>query len=293
MDNIYKYLYTFIIPHQNNIDLLDRCLNSIPTRDDIQIIIIDDNSDPDKKPFINRLNVEIIYLNQEESKGAGHARNVGLKKAKGKWLLFADCDDFYVDGFIYELDKYKDRELDVLYYNYNFIDGKSNTLLPKLNIQKIITDFNGSKYETDYIKYFNHTPWSKMVSHEYVLKHNMYFEEVINGNDILFSLFIASYTNKIEINNKCIYNYVRNNNSITFKTSSNDDIICRITHIIKKKYFLKEIGYSKFNSIIPIMHIVYKCELKQKIHVTLTILKRLTDILKNRKEWIDIVNEHR
>ena len=35
--------YTFIIPHHNCPDLLDRCLSSIPQRDDIQIVVVDDN----------------------------------------------------------------------------------------------------------------------------------------------------------------------------------------------------------------------------------------------------------
>lgn len=36
--------YSIIIPHKNSAGLLQRCLDSIPQRDDIQIIIIDDNS---------------------------------------------------------------------------------------------------------------------------------------------------------------------------------------------------------------------------------------------------------
>ena len=38
--------YSFIIPHRNVPHLLQRCIDSIPKRDDIQIIIVDDNSDP-------------------------------------------------------------------------------------------------------------------------------------------------------------------------------------------------------------------------------------------------------
>ena len=99
--------YTFIIPTRNIPLLLNRCLNSIPLRNDIQIIVVDDNSDPkivnqDNFPFKNRKNVEVIF--NKYSKGAGYARNLGLQLAKGKWLLFPDADDFYVDGFIDILD---------------------------------------------------------------------------------------------------------------------------------------------------------------------------------------------
>ena len=37
--------YSIIIPHRNIPQLLQRCIDSIPSRDDLQIIIVDDNSD--------------------------------------------------------------------------------------------------------------------------------------------------------------------------------------------------------------------------------------------------------
>ena len=40
-----NYNISIIIPHKNIPKLLERCLNSIPEREDIQIIIVDDNSD--------------------------------------------------------------------------------------------------------------------------------------------------------------------------------------------------------------------------------------------------------
>ena len=40
--------YSIIIPHKNSASLLQYCLNSIPIRDDVQVIVVDDNSDADK-----------------------------------------------------------------------------------------------------------------------------------------------------------------------------------------------------------------------------------------------------
>lgn len=82
--------YTIIIPHHNTPDLLNKCIKSIPDRKDIQIIVIDDNSDPNivnSETFhiSERNNVEIIF--NKIGKGAGHARNIGLDRAKGKWLF--------------------------------------------------------------------------------------------------------------------------------------------------------------------------------------------------------------
>ena len=108
--------YTIIIPHYNTPKLLYRCLDSIPNREDIQIIVVDDNSDNDKRPQISKPNLEIVYLSKEESKGAGRARNIGLTKAAGEWLIFADADDFYLNGALDLCDKYLKTKYDIIYF---------------------------------------------------------------------------------------------------------------------------------------------------------------------------------
>ena len=44
--------YSIIIPHKNIPNLLQRCLDSIPNREDVQIIVVDDNSDPNIVDFV-------------------------------------------------------------------------------------------------------------------------------------------------------------------------------------------------------------------------------------------------
>lgn len=99
--------YSFVIPHHNTPDLLQRLVDSIPQRDDIEIIVVDDNSDNDKKANICRSDVKIIYIDKAHTRGAGHARNIGMDAATGKWILFPDADDFYKPDFITVLDEYK------------------------------------------------------------------------------------------------------------------------------------------------------------------------------------------
>lgn len=90
--------YSFIIPHKNSPQLLNRCVNSIPRRDDVEIIVVDDNSDPnvvDWKSFKFDDTRCLTLIQDHSCKGAGNARNVGIDNAHGRWLLFADADDYY------------------------------------------------------------------------------------------------------------------------------------------------------------------------------------------------------
>ena len=98
-----EVLFTIIIPHKNIPRLLERLIKSIPMRDDLEIIVVDDYSDSNFVDFVNfpgKDRKNFLLLLNEGEKGAGHARNFALPYAKGKWVLFADSDDYYNIGRI-------------------------------------------------------------------------------------------------------------------------------------------------------------------------------------------------
>lgn len=285
--------YSFIIPHHNSPELLNRCLDSIPAREDIQIIVIDDNSQEDKRPRVTRKDVEILYIDVAHTKGAGHARNVGLAHAQGKWLLFPDCDDYYAEGFLSILEKYAVQNIDVLYFNFSRII--ENGLLTDNELQKKLTFFSGTTAEIDFIKYHNNTPWAKMVKREYVLAHNMYFEEVPNGNDVLFSLFVASYTEKIAVIPDRLYYYVKTSGSLATKKQSNKDLKCRIVHLSQHYSINKLISHPEWNgSRWSSCRVVYRRNgLFKLIQLFPFIIWIIIFDKKKKNEWSKIIYSHR
>lgn len=215
MDN---FTYSFIVPHRNNPNLLNRLINSIPQRNDLEIIVVDDNSDPVNIPVNLRNDVKLICIDSEHSKGAGHARNVGLKAAKGTWLLFPDCDDFYEKDFLKELDKYRNSNYDIVYFNiYYSIDlttghvwkSKFDDYLIKLNLSP------NDSYLKKSVSFFHNEPWCKMLKREFINKIQARYEEVPIANDAWFSIYTASQTENITGITKKLYYWVRNPNGLT------------------------------------------------------------------------------
>ena len=209
--------YTFIIPHKNIPDLLQRCLDSIPRRGDIQIIVVDDNSDPEKVDFehfpgVGEACVEVYFT--KEGKGAGYARNVGLRHAKGKWLLFADADDYYIENFIAVLDVYIDSSYQIIYYNVssNIRGEKDRTAY----IAQLYAGYLEGKVDLLEIKFLIWVPWNKMFLTEFIVCNNLQFEEIPVGNDAFFSLLSSLYANRVIVINDRLYCNTYNNNSITF-----------------------------------------------------------------------------
>lgn len=240
-----NYTYTFIIPHHNSPDLLNRCLDSIPQRGDIQIIVVDDNSAEDKRPYIERDDVEVIYIDAEHTKGAGRARNYGLKAAKGKWLLFADCDDFYNAGFLEVLDQYKDKNIDMLFFSCNSVDSDTMERIDSRGgaLHKIILQaMTGDEMAIAKMKYGFRSPWYKMVSHALVEKYSITFEEVKRGNDTMFSFNTCYHCERYEITPDQLYCVTYRQGSITYSKRTMLDYYVQIAGLLKRNAFYDALG---------------------------------------------------
>ena len=91
-----------IITYKRDVNVLKRAIESIEnqTYRNIEIIVVDDNSNNDKyrmnlKKYIKEKN-NIVYLEHERNYGAQISRNDGIKIAKGKYIAFLDDDDSWM-----------------------------------------------------------------------------------------------------------------------------------------------------------------------------------------------------
>lgn len=214
--------YSFIIPHHNSPELLNRCLDSIPQREDIQIIVVDDNSEQHKKNQVVRKDVEIVYVNASESRGAGHARNVGLDKAVGKWILFADCDDYYDSTLISCLDKHKNSDIDILFFGAHSVIGSIDNFqnYGKNQLSIILEKYVNSEHTLHDIHRLGlstNVPWNKMFRHDFITRIGARFEEIPISNDAWFANYSGSEATKIEVILDKLYYYIINPSGITMR----------------------------------------------------------------------------
>ena len=233
--------------------MLNRCLNSIPFRDDSEIIVVDDNSDPDQKPEIEREDVRLVLLDERSSKGAGRARNVGIAMAKGKWLLFADSDDCYTSNLSSLLDKYANDEItDIVYLNAFIFDryGRTKTLIKDRFIHNYL---NGKRWGEESLRYGFWTAWSRMLKRELVIDNNLSFEEIPFGNDMMFGLKASMYSKTIGVEAKMVYQYYRwPKGSITDKLRR-EFVLDHITIIGKRLAFYNEVGYHTDQNFLSVI----------------------------------------
>ena len=290
--------YSFIIPHKNAPQLLKRCVASIPHRDDVQIIVVDDDSDStivdwNSFKFLDERCIEVIHA--KGCKSAGAVRNEGLKHANGKWILFADCDDYYNPGLLEALDKYKDSNLDVLYFDFDCIDeAKSLIHVNKKGknspgYHKMVSDYHNDPSIYDYIRYFK-SPWQKMVRRDYIESYHIRFEDVIIGNDVWYSYQVGYFAKRTNVLNKRLYVYVTNSKSISFHRSVAKDV-AQIETYAKQNAFFDFIGHPEWHISLPGWIKYHWLKSNHKYKYTCALLANAWRIYKVRNKYVEGIRQ--
>ena len=235
------YTYSIIIPHRDTPQLLQRCLDSIPQRPDLEVIVVDDNSAPeivdfDHFPGLKRSDTTVIF--DKSGLGAGHARNIGLEHAQGKWLLFADADDFFTYCLNDVLDEYADCESDIIFFKASNVDC---ILYTNANRTKDRNEFLQS-YEKSpdvaeqILRYVIGEPWAKLVTHSLVKTHQICFQETTIWNDTKFSYLTGYYAKSISADKRAIYCVTERTDSISY-TINDEKILDRVKVAAERERF--------------------------------------------------------
>lgn len=245
-----KYNFTIIIPHKNIPILLQRCLDSIPHREDLQIIVVDDNSDPNKVDFshfpgLDRPDCKVIFT--KEGKGAGYARNVALREVDSKWVLFADADDFYSENLNEFLDKYKDSNFQTVYFYNDTVDTESLQPIDKDKFVENLVHEGEKLHNMDCLRYKAYAPWTKMTQLSLIKQHDIWFEEIPAANDSLFNVKVGHYAEFFDIFRKKVYIRTIRKGSL-FYSFEGKLLLSRLKCGYHVNTFLKECGKDKLKN---------------------------------------------
>jgi glycosyltransferase involved in cell wall biosynthesis len=220
--------YSIIIPHYNIPDLLMRCLKSIPVREDIQVIVVDDCS-PEADKYLEKYpelttRPYLEYYSSPIGGSAGRARNIGLDHAKGTWLIFLDADDFLIDNAETILDESVNRKEDILFYNSKSVmsddvNKKSNRNFYAGYFTKYAEDHNKDRF-----RYTFGSLWGKIIRHSIATENNIRFDETRYSNDVTFSTLTGYYAKDIAIIDKPFFVITERSGSLASSQFKNSKI---------------------------------------------------------------------
>ena len=209
------------------------------TYDNFEVIIVDDCS-PDNSGEIARGFLErddrFIYIRHETNQGVSAARNTGIDRATGDYILFLDPDDLYeknilrvcaaalernpVDMLVYsftedyrnaagKIEYMKGITLDLMDYDDDMVTTKDAATIHKMAMQMEGITMLGY-------------PWNKCFRSSVIKENNLRFQKIKHVEDILFNCDFLDYTTSLTVLNDVLYHY-RNQGQIRLTGGAIED----------------------------------------------------------------------
>lgn len=239
---------SIIVPIYRSESFIYKLVDSIlaQTYKNIELILVDDES-PDNCPKIcdeyEKKDKRVIVIHQKNTGTCG-ARNAGLKKASGKYLTFADGDDWMEPDCIEYLTKIlKETNSEMSTTDAIFTSRdrsqNDNDKVRKLSTEDAICELLYDKIPVG--------PWNKLYTTKIVKENNISFSVPWFGEGLYFSVMVAQHSKGIAVGHRKVYNYRLNN-------PNSGTVIMKVENGINS---LNNINYISKNLIIKTKKIDY------------------------------------
>lgn len=224
--------YSIIIPIYNSNKTIANCINSIlaatKNRNDVEILLINDgsNDNSEKICFEYASKNEYIKYFAKMNEGVSTARNFGVDKSNGKYILFVDSDDSISSDFLEKIDNILD-ENDYDYIVFNKIFNKNNKTINKTrNGLKIAKDRDRTIYIVSRLivnKTIN-SPYAKVYKKSIIKENDIRFIENINiAEDWNFNIIYSLNVKSIYVSGDYVYNVSLDNDNSLSRTKFSEE----------------------------------------------------------------------
>ncbi len=290
-------LISVIIPVYNVEKYLEKCVISVlrQTFTDFEILLIDDAS-PDTCPLLcdnlAKEDERIKVFHLEKNGGVSNARNVGIEKANGEYILFLDSDD-YIEDYLFEklaaAIKANPADVSVFglieeYYDKNGEFYKENVICPE---EKHLTDLEQIRREAISLEATTlyGYPWNKLYKASLIRESGVRFEKMGFNEDIIFNIKLFYSVKSLNLLGIAPYHYAKRFGSTTgkFIPTYHRDIM----------YKIKEL-YIQFESFGILDHNAMRLLASEYVRYTFSALERNLDPRSklNSKKRIEFFEKH-
>lgn len=237
-------LLSVIIPVYNAEKFIKRALDSLilPNCPLFEIICIDDGSKDNSGKICDAYarKYNNIHVFHKQNGGVASARNMGLQYATGDYIAWLDADDYIEPQWFSSISPIlENKNPDCLLFDYYLVDGNNRyrqSLEWEHNIsnQKYIFELTCDNRLKSYL-------WMHIIKRS-ILEEQRFSTDAIVLEDYQMLTNIAENFQTIIYINKCLYNYVTINNSLSRDVDIRKSRISR--NIARQRYsFFKKKGY--------------------------------------------------
>lgn len=275
---------SIIVPVYNVEKYLTRCLESLvnQTEKDIEIIIVNDGSPDNSQEIIDQYTKKYSFIKSyiKENGGLSDARNYGLERAKGQYIMFIDSDDYIEKQMVEKmLQCAQKNKSDIVVCNIMDEYEKTGTAKEYFNyIPKETTNI----FENKQILFNRFAAWNKLYNKNLFKSKDMRFEKGKIYEDLRLILKLYIKSEKISYVKDSLYHYIIRPGSIMTSSAmeKNLDIILAFEDIID--YYKTNNIYDSFKDEIEFLAIE---------HIYISANVRVINAKANSKDKKKIINK--
>lgn len=216
---------SIIIPVYNAATCIDRCLTSIVSSEptvSFEIILVDDGSCDGSSNICDVWDINhpgIFTVIHQPNAGVSSARNVGMRHAKGMYLMFVDADDYVTADFWPSVSYVTNKQFDFVLFSYLSVSEGGSIEVAPLRTLLSITDMQ--KY---ILECKSNSPWAKLYRSD--LAKSVFFPEGQSlGEDLIFNLRYLYKAKSFLYLDTAVYAYAANDTSRMSKSASELDAL--------------------------------------------------------------------
>ena len=207
--------FSIIVPVYNVEKYVNKCLDSIfnQTFKDFEVIVVNDGTQDNSMDIVKKYNVTII---NQENKGLSEARNNGVKKAKGDYIIFVDSDDYIEKDLLMKINESTKNNPDLVRFQAKEINDKET----KEYHEKPFYDLDGSE-AFKLITQFHYVELACLyaIKRKYYIGSKYNFKKNTYHEDFGLIPLIIFNSDKVNSIDYCGYSYVKREGSIMNNTS--------------------------------------------------------------------------
>lgn len=279
-DHSHSVILSVISPVYNGAKYLEPFLISVLQQSfpHFELIMVDDGSTDSSIEIIKSYQKKDsrIHLIEQNHKGAGSARNFGLSQAKGQYIIFLDCDDWFSDDFFKTMiDRIEVDQSDIPvceFFIYNQQTGETE--------QFVIPETGNQKIERTNLVFdiFAPNPWTKLYRVSFLKQNQLLFQEIPSCNDWSFAYTSLACAEKISvIREPLVYYRTKTTTSISsYRYKRTKDIVWAIKHLrqeLKSRALFSQ--YKEGFARKSISHLVYEALSDQGVKVFYVLFRNL------------------
>jgi len=222
-----KLMFSIIIPVYNLSDYIKETINNILNQKykNFELILINDGSTDNTPNILKKFSNKYknIKMFNKKNGGVSSARNLGLKKANGKYIYFLDGDDKIENDLLSNAySKLKNNNIDIYSFGFDIVEANGK-LKKKFSFHEYNNKvFSSQEFQKLYLsKKIRQHICSFCVRRNLILNNSITFNEsATHGEDQEFQLKLISVAENIYYNAKVFYHYLDREDSATSQSFS-------------------------------------------------------------------------